>query len=171
MSYVLARYAMAVYPDEPVPLRRTIGENIRAARIAGGFQTQGALAQRMGVPQPQLADWENDRYKAPDVKTLLKIAASIPCDLGALVHGVDPAFDASRDLLRHSSIEGSAPGGADDPASARVLDLEHRIKAQEALIRDVQDVARKLFAIAVGPEGEKAARPQAKRGRTTRKIS
>jgi transcriptional regulator with XRE-family HTH domain len=50
----------------PVP---SIGDNIKKAREAAGIKTQGALARKLGVPQPQLSDWENDRYGAPDTKT------------------------------------------------------------------------------------------------------
>lgn len=64
-TYVLARYSTAVYPL-PVP---SIGDNIKKAREAAGIKTQGALARKLGVPQPQLSDWENDRYGAPDTKT------------------------------------------------------------------------------------------------------
>jgi len=91
-SYVLARYATGVYA-EPVA---SIGENIKVARIAAGVKTQGELAKRLSVPQPQLSDWENDRYGAPDTKTLLKIASAIPCALDDLVRGIDDHYDATR---------------------------------------------------------------------------
>lgn len=32
----------------------TVGANIKAARLAAGITVQGELAEKMGVPQPQL---------------------------------------------------------------------------------------------------------------------
>lgn len=80
---MLALYVDPVYA-EPV---RTIGENIKAARKAAGIKTQGELAKRIGVPQPQMSDWENNRYKAPDTTNLLKIAAGLGCQVADLVRG------------------------------------------------------------------------------------
>lgn len=40
----------------------SLGQNIKRLRIAAGLSTQRALADRLHVPQPQVSDWENDRY-------------------------------------------------------------------------------------------------------------
>lgn len=82
-----------------------------------------------------------------------------------------------RDLLRHSGdqpFEGPIEGGAPDvPASARarIQELETTLATREAQWREVQDVARRLFTIAVGDEGRATARTPAGRGRTPRKVS
>lgn len=75
-------------PDVP-----TVGENIRRLREAAGFRTQGAFAAALGVPQPRLSDWENDRYAGgPETTNLLKIAKTLAVSIDDLLVGVDPEY-------------------------------------------------------------------------------
>jgi hypothetical protein len=84
-----------------------------------------------------------------------------------------------RDLIRHKRDQRSAPiGGADVPASvsvnARVLELESQLREFEDLkarFGEVQDVARRLFAIvAPDEEGRATGRGKTGSGRTTGKT-
>ncbi len=108
-TYVIARYPPVGYPalvaqDD----RGGIGGNIKRARVDAGITTQAEFAKRLGVPQPQLSDWENDRYGTPDVTTLLKIAATIACSLDVLVKGIDRAYDESISAREASSYKNKA---------------------------------------------------------------
>jgi len=89
-------------------------------------------------------------------------------------------FPGSSDLLRHSGERTSKPhqakGVSDVPASehataARIQQLERelaerteQLEAREAVIREVQGIARQLFAVAL-PDEDRQARKRAARGR------
>lgn len=71
----------------------SLGQNIKRLRIAAGISTQRALADRLHVPQPQVSDWENDRYATLETPTLFKLAKVLRCTIGQLLNGVDPDYD------------------------------------------------------------------------------
>jgi len=84
-------------------------------------------------------------------------------------------FQDGRDLLRHAGDQrsGSEGGSPDVPASverARIRELESELESLKTRWRDVQDVARTLFTIAVGDQGPAAAARKAGRHRTSRKT-
>jgi len=85
--------AAAAYPGD-VPA--SVGSNIRRLREAAGYQTQGAFAKALRVPQSRLSDWENDRYGIPEPANLLKIATVLRISIDALLDGVDHAYDEAR---------------------------------------------------------------------------
>lgn len=76
-----------------------VGRNIRRLRVAAGIRTQRELADRLGVPQPRVSDWENDRYAALEMPTLLRIAKVLRCSVDQLLAGVDPDYDRVREAL------------------------------------------------------------------------
>ena len=71
----------------------TIGENIKQIRQRFGYRTQASFATALHVPQPQLADWENDRYDSLSIPTLLRIAKVLDCSVDVLLFGVDRDYD------------------------------------------------------------------------------
>ena len=71
----------------------SLGQNIKRLRWEAGLQTQKALADLLGVPQPQVSDWENDRYAVLETLTLVKIAKGLRCSVDHLLAGVDPDYD------------------------------------------------------------------------------
>ncbi|MDE2904691.1 MAG: LexA family transcriptional regulator [Acidobacteriota bacterium] len=75
----------------------SLGRNIKRLRTVAGLQTQKAFAERLGVPQPQVSDWENDRSPVPEVPNLLKLAKALGCSVDELLAGVDPDYDRIRD--------------------------------------------------------------------------
>ncbi len=146
----------------------SIGENIKAARDAAGITTQGELAKRLGVPQPQLSDWENDRYGAPDMKTLLKIAATIPCALDDLVRGLDERYDAMR---REPTTPGSFSKGTLVPAplsgalGAEMTALWTRLEAPDhvAILTVVRSILRIAPAEAEAPPSSTSTKTKGRR--------
>jgi transcriptional regulator with XRE-family HTH domain len=62
----------------------TIGERIRAARLAAGL-SQLDLAAKCGIGQPTLSSLENDRYRTATLGTLRRLAEAIGCELADLV--------------------------------------------------------------------------------------
>lgn len=139
----------------------SIGSNIKKAREAAGMKTQAELAKKLGVPQPQMSDWENDRYAVVEVTTLIKIAAAIPCALDALVEGLNPQYDSGRDLLGHTGTGqlDARKGAANVPVETRIRQLEGRV----AELQVYQDIVRRVrpaltdLLVAIGDEGDKAA--------------
>ena len=71
----------------------SLGKNIRRLRLAVGLRTQKALAETLHIPQPQVSDWENDRYAVLEVSTLFKLAKALRRPVHQLLAGVDPDYD------------------------------------------------------------------------------
>ena len=88
----------------------SLGENIKRLRVTTGISTQRALADRLHVPQPQVSDWENDRYAALEMQTLIKLAKVFRCSLDELLYGVDPDYDRVREAREAVDFE---PGRID----------------------------------------------------------
>ena len=67
---------------------RSIGDRIRQARKSRGL-SQSDLAQRVGVSQPAIANWESGIHD-PRRLTLAKLAEALEAPLDWLAAGVDP---------------------------------------------------------------------------------
>jgi transcriptional regulator with XRE-family HTH domain len=91
-----------------------------------------------------------------------------------LVRAIQFALAHARDLPRHSTDQKISAGGVPDvPASERdrISQLEAELSDLKSKWRDVQDVARNLFQIAVaGDEGSAAPGVAAGRGKSSRKA-
>ena len=74
----------------------SLGQNVKRLRVAAGIPTQRALADRLHVPQPQVSDWENDRYGILETLTLIRLAKVLRCSIDDLLEGVDPDYDVIR---------------------------------------------------------------------------
>ncbi|MYD70364.1 MAG: helix-turn-helix domain-containing protein [Acidobacteria bacterium] len=85
----------------------SFGSNIRRLRSAVGIRTQRELADRLGVPQPQVSDWENDRYAVLETGTLLRLAKALHCSVDQLLSGVDPDYDRVREAT--AAVPGDVP--------------------------------------------------------------
>ena len=83
----------------------SLGQNIKRLRIAAGISTQRALSDRLHVPQPQVSDWENDRYGTLGTQTLMKLAKALRCSIDELLHGVDPDYDQVREAREAIDVE------------------------------------------------------------------
>ena len=90
----------------------SLGENIKRLRWEAGLQTQKALADLLGVPQPRVSDWENDRYAVLETTTLVRIAKGLRCSIDQLLVGVDPDYDRIRQAGRVPAVEAAR---ADSP--------------------------------------------------------
>lgn len=95
----------------------TFGENVRRLREERGFK-QGVLAERLGVGQGQLSNWESDRFGLPETATVLKIAKALQCSVEELLQGVDPAYD--------------------DQVARAVLAYEEQMDAMRMLLRETK---------------------------------
>ena len=83
----------------------SLGQNIKRLRLAAGISTQRALADRLHVPQPQVSDWENDRYGTLETQTLMKLAKVLRCTIDQLLDGVDPDYDQVREAREAVDVE------------------------------------------------------------------
>lgn len=131
-TYVIARCAADDYAEavEGGPTR-SVGANIRGARLRAGIKTQAELAKRLGVPQPQLSDWENDRYGTPDVKTMLRIASAIGCSLDDLLEGLSADYDAQ---LQNRAPVGLTPTHSAGPVK---ISYEHQTESGAKSVESV----------------------------------
>jgi transcriptional regulator with XRE-family HTH domain len=129
---VIARCAADDYAEavEGGPTR-SVGANIRGARLRAGIKTQAELAKRLGVPQPQLSDWENDRYGTPDVKTMLRIASAIGCSLDDLLEGLSADYDAQ---LQNRAPVGLTPTHSAGPVK---ISYEHQTESGAKSVESV----------------------------------
>ena len=110
----------------------SVGRNIKRLRLEAGISTLPAFAERLGVTDAQLSDWENDRYVLLRVRTLVRIAKVLRCSVDDLLVGVDPEYDRARRVVRLPSAmpvvaEGEASPGdraSDDPGGQRSAALD-----------------------------------------------
>lgn len=148
---------MNVGLGEPaLKMSKVIGRNIVTAREAAGLATQAALARRVGVPQPQMSDWENGRF-TPDVVTLLRIAGAIPCSVDALVVGVDARYDEAVAKSRSPRFEGQeSPQTKKDTLAQKALDRENSDALDSGSAKDVTSL---LGATTPEPSSHEPTRP------------
>ena len=100
----------------------SLGQNIKRVRWEAGLRTQKALADLLGVPQPQVSDWENDRYAVLETLTLVKIAKGLRCSVDRLLAGVDPDYDRVREADRSTRVEPArVDPSAETPAEIPVI--------------------------------------------------
>ena len=110
----------------------SVGRNIKRLRLEAGISALRAFAERLGVLDAQLSDWENDRYVVLKVRTLVRIAKVLRCSVDDLLVGVDPEYDRARRVVRLASAmpvvaEGEASPGdraPDDPGGQRSAALD-----------------------------------------------
>lgn len=155
---------------------RGFGANLVARRAAAEMQSN-ELAKAVHVKPPTMSKWESAR-RPPATRTLLKLATALNCSIDDLLLGVDPAYDrviATRDLIRQSTDQPSGfptrTGDHDEPAAARVFELERENEALKIALDKVQDVASDLLQIAkVGAASRRAAAQRSRRGGGDRKT-
>lgn len=154
------------------------------AREAHGWkQAQAAdiaVRRRLQVGYQSLRWLEEGKIKNPEPELIQAVAKlyGLPYE-GVLARLLSERYKLvidESDLLRHSMDQqsGHQEGRPDVPASAtaRILELESELREFKTKWSDVQDVARRLFSIAVtGDQGAAAPKTQAGRRRTTRKVS
>lgn len=71
----------------------SLGENIKRFRAVAGLRTQKELAELLGIPQPRVSDWENDRYGVLGISSLVRLASVFRCSVDVLLAGVDAEYD------------------------------------------------------------------------------
>ncbi len=126
----------------------SLGQNIKRLRWEAGLQTQKALADLLGVPQPQVSDWENDRYAVLETLTLVKIAKGLRCSVDHLLSGVDPDYDRVREATFGAALtvdsridsaeipviaEGDAFPKGEHDGSGAIAAIVHRIARPRSL--------------------------------------
>ena len=82
----------------------SVGKNIKQLRTVMGLR-QKAFAELLGTPQPQVSDWENDRFSVLDISSLIKLAKALHCSVDELLAGVDPDYDQ----IREGGAAGAVP--------------------------------------------------------------
>lgn len=148
-SYVLARCQGAAYAGA---VASTIGANIIRLREAAGLKTQAALAKALDVPQPQVSDWENDRYPLLDTKNLIKLATLFNCSIDELLAGVDAQYDRAirRKMadLRDTLERMAEPFDPSDESADfdRLYDAQTVQRAIDEILRD-RDLASRVGAV------------------------
>ena len=109
----------------------TFGDRVAAAREALGFN-QLEFAERLGVLQETLADWEDDRAE-PRANRLQMLAAMLNVSMGWLLNGEGDGLDtdeAGLDLqTRDVLIELRQIRAESTHLTARIGRLEKRLRA------------------------------------------
>ncbi len=83
----------------------TIGQNIRTLREEAGYSHQGQFAELLGVPQPRLSDWENDRYEQMELNNLLLVATKLHVSIDRILKGTDDDYDAILNINSQRSAD------------------------------------------------------------------
>lgn len=120
----------------------SLGQNIKRLRWEAGLHTQKALADLLGVPQPQVSDWENDRYAVLETLTLVKIAKGLRCSVDQLLTGVDVDYDRARQESAVTGVESAqdvaaagAPADLPVVAEGHAPPEEDRGKEREGILQ------------------------------------
>jgi DNA-binding Xre family transcriptional regulator len=141
---LLAAHIASGYPR--LELDSTVGKNLIRIR---GERDQQEIAKRMGWPSSRLSNLERDRYKGMAMKTLLRLATAYECSVEEIVAGVMGYRGPG--LSHQGSTVGTSPGGADDPASARLLEeldaVSKERDAYKTALSQVSNVAVELGSL------------------------
>lgn len=131
--------AGAAYADG---VRASVGSNIRRLRETAGYQTQGAFARALRVPQSRLSDWENDRYGIPDTANLLKIATTLHVSIDALLEGVDRGYDNARGGPLPLTAAASVVEDPVSPSERHLLELWRELtpRARDTMLSLLMDL-------------------------------
>jgi transcriptional regulator with XRE-family HTH domain len=121
----------------------TIGKNLKVARKHAKM-SQSELARRVGVAQPQVWDWENDRYDTIDTRNVIRLARALDTTVDKLVAGTKQ--DLPRDLLRHKAEVEHGPTLRGADADRRIRELERQLEERETELGEMQNVAEKAIA-------------------------
>lgn len=128
------------------PRLATLGANIREQRERKGFRTARAFAQKLGVPESRLSDWENDRYEDIKLSTILRIARHLEIGVDELLAG---AFDLPRQAAdQRSGSQHEVPHVSASAERDRISALERQVATYRSLLGEMQDVAFDLADIA-----------------------
>lgn len=142
------------HPDAYAGCVSSLGMNIRMLRERAGFETQVALAAKMGIKSQTISDWENDRRKGLDMDSLLKLAVALHVSIDEVVRNVDDRYDSiiaaqagvqnSTQLHDYESVKpdlapSSSKVGVDVPDS-KARSLEAYRSAYETLESEVTKV-------------------------------
>jgi transcriptional regulator with XRE-family HTH domain len=132
----------------------SIGANLKRLRETAGYATQGAFAKALGVPQPRVSDWENDRYDIPEAPTLLKIAKTLRVSIDQLLEGVDEEYDRVLGDRAPQTTFGQARKG--DAVATAIAALQAERARHAETMQALQDVASRFFAILADDEATSA---------------
>ena len=79
-------------------MANNVGRNIRTLRTRAGI-TQDQLAEKLYVSRQTVSNYETGRSQ-PDLDTLVRLAAALGTDAGALIYGPPMPVSQKRQLLR-----------------------------------------------------------------------
>jgi hypothetical protein len=140
---------------------------VAAEERASMRQIQNAI----GIAPSTIVRWKKELDKPIALNSVVKVLEYLgesPAEFFARVEG--------RDLGRQSgdqNLPSISDGGSDVPTARerdRIRELEAEVEGFKAKWRDVQDVARSLFAITAVDQGGAAAGRKARRSRTAGKV-
>ena len=161
----------------------SLGRCLLDHRARRSRQQISVKLKHLGVPldESSLFQYEAGTVWAPDPGVLWGLAEIYRVPLMELIlllkaNRARPGADPSKwsDLLRHSrdqALDAHQGGPVDATASARILELERELADYKARFSDVQDVTRRLFAIAVDREEGPATTTAAPRRSRTRRST
>lgn len=131
-TYAVASYRACAYA-QPV----SVGQNIKKLR-AERHLSQTALAKRLSAVEPPLeigpgrvSEWESARYKAMELKTLMRLGIALGCSMDALLEGVNTDYDAVVSAPR-TPPQSAPPISAED---RELLEKLHAAELEDAAIR------------------------------------
>lgn len=67
-------------------MKKTFGENLKNERLLNGL-TQKQLAERLGIKQQQLSEWECNKVE-PTLFSILALIRALNCSFDDLIDGI-----------------------------------------------------------------------------------
>lgn len=159
------------------------GRWLKDQRLAAGLRSQPqAVLAAVGkelhlINQGKLSHLERGFNSDPEPDLLRQLAVLYRLEYRAIVaKWLETKFGlvAKSDLLRHIGTGPSAPHNEEEeetdvPASARIRELEDRVKAYEVIVRHVRELATEITTT-TGEEGSAITRGHARRSSRHRKT-
>ena len=142
--------AAPIWHSMPMP---TLGERIRKARKAAGL-TQEALAERVGVKQPQVPRWEKN-LTIPSLEHLKSVAEVLDASVAWLLYG-----DAQlREHHANASIPPLRVGGVLVPMVTIQDAAERKFDNPQSLMNPVAPISGDAAIIVVNDDSNEPAHP------------
>lgn len=144
------------------PVMASFGSNLSELRVRAGYKRKKDFAAAVGVKPSQLSDWEKDRYRSVDSRTLIQLAKALKCSLDDLLEGIDAEYDAARParIGRQPAVVRERPtrpygySGAAAPAPEPTLDAELLAEVRQIIeiLRPLLDKPKSLEQLATVAE-------------------
>ena len=142
----------------------SLGKNVRRLRRLRDMR-QEDLATALGIEQGTVSKWETGKNQ-PDATILPRLALMLESSIDDLLRGVDPQYDARRDLPGHDVSRVSSPARSGLQQGGRQYVRERTASSRlqpvdPVLIKTIESAASSIATALAVAKGERVRRKNA----------